>query len=144
MLTKFIEYLYLCIIYVSQKFEDIPFNNENDIKNYVFTSITMIVNLKQIQVGSVVGPSWRDWHPHPTTSTPYSHKLFKSNLNIVVNISGKFHNCLNILTSLSMYFIAKSVRLPWSVLVSPESVVTGSAPHHSPASESRYCCKHIL
>ena len=76
--------------------------------------------------------------PHP--QHPITQKLFKSNLNIVVNISGKFHNCLNILTSLSMYLIAKSVRLPWSDLVSRESVVTGSAPHPPPPSESKYCC----
>ena len=128
MLTKFIEYLYLCIIHVSRKLEENPINNNKDIKNYVFTSITMFVDFK-----FRLGQSWvrRDGidTPIPPPSTPYTHKLFKSNLNIVVNKSCKFHNCLNILTSLSMYLIAKRVRLPWSVLVSRESVVTGSAPH---------------
>ena len=57
MLTKFMEYLYLCIIHVSRKFEENPINNEKDIKNYVFTSITMFVDLEKNPVGSVVGPS---------------------------------------------------------------------------------------
>ena len=82
---------------------------------------------------SVVSRSWRVWHPHSIPSTLYTQKLFKSNVNIVVNISCKFHNCLNILTSLSKYSIAnRQVRVPWSVLVGRESVVTGSAPPTPP------------
>ena len=85
-----------------------------------------------------MGPSWRGWHPHPIPSTPCTPKLFKSNLNTVVNISCKFHNCLNILTSLSKYAIAnRQVRLPWSVLIGRESVVSPSwrvrHPHPTPS-----------
>ena len=86
-----------------------------------------------------LGQSWvgRDGvgTTHPAPQHPYTEEIFKSNLNIVVNISCNFHNYMNILTSLSMYLIAKrQVRLPWSVLVGLESVVTGSAPHATPPS----------
>ena len=71
--------------------------------------------------------------PTPPPSTPYTQKLFKSNLNIVVNISCKFHNCLIILTPLSKYSVAnRQVLLSWSVVIRRESVATGSAPPAPP------------
>ena len=74
-------------------------------------------------VGTVLAP------PTPPPSTPYTQKLFKSNVYIVVNISCKFHKCLNILTSLINY-VLKCV-CPGRSWVSRDGF--GTPPPHPPA-----------
>ena len=67
--------------------------NEKVIKNYVFTSITMFVDLENFRFSQLWVRRDGVGTPHPNPSTP---KLFRSNLNIVVNISCKFQDCWNI------------------------------------------------
>ena len=93
----------------------------------MYLSASALVRRESVVTGSAP--------PTPPPSTPYTQKLFKSNVNIVVNISCKFHNCLNILTSFNCKQTSASalVSLDQS-WIRRESVVTGSAPPTPPPS----------
>ena len=66
MVTKFTRYLYRGIIHVSWKFEENPIKNEKVIKNYVFTSITMFVDLEIFRLGQLLVRLDGVGTPHPT------------------------------------------------------------------------------